>query len=166
MHSIFFHRFFRECSHYRDKCISLSHSCIKCMKFDVAPCFYSPVNKNEGQNGQKRMRDLYGWRELMNTDGNRRKREIREVREGTESNERQQKHSKAGRKLRQKSVLDQSKNSRLNYKACSRSTIVRRAECPNHNTRPFASNKTLNGTNRTPYALNVLPASSKATAKA
>lgn len=31
------------------------------MKFDVAPGFYSPVNKNEGQNGQKRMRDLYGY---------------------------------------------------------------------------------------------------------
>lgn len=62
------------------------------------------------------MGSLYGWRELMNTDGNRRKREIREVLEGTGSNERQQKHSKAGRKLRQKSALDQSKNSWLNYK--------------------------------------------------
>lgn len=84
--------------------------------------------------------------------------------ESTGSNERQQKYSKAG--SAPQSTLDQSKNSRLNYKACSRSTIVRRAECPNHNTRPFASNKTLNGTNRTPYALNVFPASSKATAKA
>lgn len=42
------------------------------------------------------MGSLYGWRELMNTDGNRRKREIREVLEGTGSNERQQKYSKAG----------------------------------------------------------------------
>ena len=58
------------------------------------------------------MGSLYGWRELMNTDGNRRKREIREVLEGTGSNEKQQKYSKAGRELLQKSAIDRSKNNR------------------------------------------------------
>lgn len=112
-------------------------------------CFYSPVNKNEGQNGQKRMRNLYEWRELMNTDGNRRKRETgsagryRKQREATKT-------LKSGKKTPTKKRHRSVKKQPLNYKACSRSTIVRRAECPNHNTRPFASNKTLNGTNRTP----------------